>query len=125
MKCYLRSKGLDILEVVESGNRFLGTNLKEEEGKKKYENNAKAIDVILEGLDKYEFVKVIQYEISKEMWDKMVNSYEWDTKVKNAKIQACFTHYENMKMHKDESVANFFLGVDEMVNTMKGLGDNF
>lgn len=28
-------------------------------------------------------------------------------------------------MHEDESTSNFYLRVDEVVNTMKGIGDEF
>lgn len=30
---------------------------------------------------------------------------------------------ESLRMHEDESIANFFLRIDVVVNTMKGLGD--
>ena len=31
--------------------------------------------------------------------------------------------YENLKMYNDESAANYFLRVDEIVNCMKNLGE--
>jgi len=31
-------------------------------------------------------------------------------------------HYEMLRMHDDESIAIFFLRVDEIVNSMKNLG---
>ena len=56
-----------------------------------------------------------QYESTKEMWDKLVNRYEGDTRVKSAKLQSCWMQYETLQMHEDESIANFFLKVDEVV----------
>jgi uncharacterized lipoprotein YehR (DUF1307 family) len=53
----------------------------------------------------------------------MVNSYEGDEKVKLAKIQAHRMKFESLRMIEDENIACFFLIVDEIVNTMKGLGE--
>eukprot|EP00253_Pinus_taeda_P002679 PITA_02679 len=43
--------------------------------------------------------------------------------VKRAKLQTIRIQYENLKMYNDESVANYFLHVDEIVNCMKNLGE--
>ena len=68
-------------------------------------------------------MKVIQYKSAKEIWDKIVLSYEGDEQVKQAKLQTLRIQYENLKMHNDESVANYFLHVDEIVNFMRNLGE--
>src|SRR6202034_522102 len=39
------------------------------------------------------------------------------------KLQTLRIQYENLKMYNDESVANYFLRVDEIVNCMKNLGE--
>ena len=57
------------------------------------------------------------------IWDKIVLSYEGDDQVKRAKLQTLRIQYENLKMYNDESVANYFLRVDEIVNCMKNLGE--
>eukprot|EP00253_Pinus_taeda_P023275 PITA_23275 len=49
--------------------------------------------------------------------------YETNAKVKRAKLQTLRIQYENLKMYNDESVANYFLRVDEIVNCMKNLGE--
>ena len=33
--------------------------------------------------------------------------------------------YENLKMHSNESIANYFLRMDEIVNCMRDLGEEF
>jgi hypothetical protein len=66
----------------------------------------------------------MQYESTKEMWDKLVNNYEGDAKVKLAKLQAHKIQFESLRMSEDENITSFFLRVDEVVNTMKGLGEN-
>ena len=70
-----------------------------------------------------EFMKVMHYKSAKEIWDKIVTSYEGDEQVKRAKLQTLRIQYETLKMYNDESVANYFLRVDEVVNCMKNLGE--
>ena len=48
-------------------------------------NNAKAMNAILSGLICYNFMKVMQCELAKEMWDKLQAIYEGDEKGKEAK----------------------------------------
>ena len=40
---------------------------------------------ILSGLAEVEFVKVMHLESTKEMWDKLISSYEGNEKVKDGK----------------------------------------
>jgi hypothetical protein len=62
-------------------------------------------------------------ESAKEIWDKLVNNYDGDEKVKLAKIQHHRMQFESLRMCEVENFAGFFLRVDEIVNTMKGLGE--
>ena len=60
---------------------------------------------------------------AKEMWDKLQNIHKGDDKVMKAKLQ---THRGQFKKMKDEeNVAAYLLHVDEIVNTIKGLGEIF
>ena len=65
----------------------------------------------------------MHYKSTKEIWDKIVTSYEGDDQVKRAKLQTLRIKYENLRMYNDESVANYFLRVDEIFNCMKNLGE--
>eukprot|EP00253_Pinus_taeda_P033828 PITA_33828 len=50
--------------------------------------------------------------------------YETNAKaVKRAKLQTLRIQYENLRMYNDESMANYFLRIDEIVNCMKKLGE--
>jgi len=64
----------------------------------------------------------MQLESAKKIWDKLVNNYEGDKKVKLAKLQAHRMQFEILRMSEDENIAGFFLIVDETINTMKGIG---
>jgi hypothetical protein len=78
---------------------------------------------ILSGLAKAEFVKVKNLESAKEMWDKLISSYEGNEKVKYAKLQTYRLKFEQIKMNEDEIVSKYFLRVEELVNAMKGFGE--
>jgi uncharacterized lipoprotein YehR (DUF1307 family) len=60
---------------------------------------------------------------AKEMWDKLVSNYEGDEKVKKEKLQTFQRQFESLKMNDEEDVAAYFLRVDEVVNSLKGLGE--
>jgi hypothetical protein len=81
------------------------------------------MNAILSGLAEVEFVKVMHLESSKEMRDKLISSYEGNEKVKDAKIQTYRLQLEKLNMNEDETVNIFFLRVEELVNSMKGLGE--
>jgi hypothetical protein len=69
------------------------------------------------------FTKVPHCKSAKEIWDKLQNIYEGDTKFKVAKLQTYRGQFEQLKMKEDEDIAAFFLRVDEIVNAIIGLGE--
>jgi hypothetical protein len=62
-------------------------------------------------------------ETAKEMWDKLISSYEGNEKVKDAKLQTYRVQFEQLKMKEDETIGKYFLRVEELVNAMKELGE--
>eukprot|EP00253_Pinus_taeda_P027051 PITA_27051 len=120
---YLQSLGTDVWDIVETGYAFPSATPTDAAEKKKYETNAKAVSTLLGCLSQLEFVKVMHYKSAKEIWDKIVLSYEGDEQVKRAKLQTLRIQYETLRMYNDESLANYFLRVDEVVNCMKNLGE--
>eukprot|EP00253_Pinus_taeda_P028481 PITA_28481 len=120
---YLQSLGTEVWDIKDTGDTFPSATPTDPAEKKKYETNAKAVNTLLGFLSQSEFVKVMQFKSAKEIWDKIVLSYEGDDQVKRAKLQTLRIQYENIKMYNDESVANYVLRVDEIVNCMKNLGE--
>eukprot|EP00253_Pinus_taeda_P020095 PITA_20095 len=122
---YIQSLGVEVWGIVESGYNFpsaVPTNAAE---KKQYELNAKAVTVLLGSLTQSEFMKIVHFKSAKEIWDKIILSYEGDEQVKREKLQTLRIWYENLKMHSNESIANYFLRMDEIVNCMRDLGEEF
>ncbi|KAH9299833.1 hypothetical protein KI387_031515, partial [Taxus chinensis] len=67
-------------DVVDSGYTVPTTPPTNQTGKRVVENNSKAMNAILCGLAEAEFVKVMQCDTAKEMWDKLKTIYEGDNK---------------------------------------------
>jgi hypothetical protein len=57
------------------------------------------------------------------MWDKLISSYEGNKKVKDTKLQTHILKFEQLKMDEDETISKYFLQIEELVNTMKVLGE--
>jgi hypothetical protein len=122
MRTYLMSLGADVWEVVETGYTKPIVFLSKDE-KLEFTFNAKAMNAILSGLAESEFVKLMNLQTAKEMWEKLISSYEGNEKVKDAKLQTHRLRFEQLRMNEDENISKFFLRVDEMVNAMRGLGE--
>ena len=122
MRTYLMSLGADVWDVVDIGyvNPVV---LASKYVKLEFSFNAKAMNAILSGLAEDEFVKVMHLESAKEMWDKIISSYEGNEKVKYAKFQTYKLKFEQLNMNEDETVSKYFLRVEETMNAMKGLGE--
>eukprot|EP00253_Pinus_taeda_P018613 PITA_18613 len=97
---YLQSLGIEVWDIVEIGYTFPSATPTDSAGKKQYETNPKAFNTLLGSLSQSEFVKV-----------------------KREKLQTLRIQYESLRMHNDESVASYFLCIDEIVNCMKSLGE--
>jgi hypothetical protein len=95
----------------------------DKDGKKLEENNSRATSALLNGLSKSIYTKVMHCDSAKDIWVKLKNVYEGDEKVKEAKLQIFREKFEQLKMNEDENIVSYFLRVDEVVNNIKGLGD--
>jgi hypothetical protein len=122
MRTYLMALGADVWDVVETGY-IKPVVLASKDDKLEFSFNAKGMNAILNGLAEAEFVKVMHLQTAKEMWDKLIRSYEGNKKVKDAKLQTFRLKFEQLKMNEDETVSKYFLRVEELVNAMKGLGE--
>ena len=109
--------------IVEGGYQYPASVPTDATTRKNYETNAKAVNALLGSLTESEFFKVVQLNTTKEIWDKIIINYEGDSMVKRAKLQNLRIQYENLGMHNEESIASFFLRLDDIVNCMRNLGE--
>jgi hypothetical protein len=124
MRTYLMALGVDVWDVVETGYTK-PVVLASKDDKLEFSFNAKGMNAILNGLAEAEFVKVMHLETAKAMWDKLISSYQGNEKVKDSKLQTYRLKFEQLKMNEDETINKYFLRVEEIVNSMKGLGEKF
>jgi hypothetical protein len=122
MRTHLMSIGVDVWDVVET--RYVKPIvLASKDDKLEFRFNEKEINVILSGLAEAEFVKVMHCDSVKVMWDKLISSYEGNENVKDEKFQIHGLKFEQLKMDEDKTISKYFLHIEELVNTMKGLGE--
>ena len=86
MRTYIMDLGADAWDVVDIGY-VKPVVLANKDDKLEFSFNAKSMNAILSGLAKAKFVKVMHLRTAKEMWDKLISSYEGNEKVKDTKIQ--------------------------------------
>ena len=81
------------------------------------------MNALLADIPEWELVKGMGWIIANDIWDEMSSFYESDSKVKQAKVQDFIMKFESLKMHDDEDISKYFLRVDQVVNTIIGLGE--
>jgi hypothetical protein len=123
MKTYIRAHEFDVWKLIVDGYTTPSTLPTYRDGKKLNENNFRATNVILNGIEHPVFVKVMHRDSRKDIWDKIQNIYEGDAKVKGAKLQTYRGKFEKLKMKEYEDIAAYFLQVDDIINSIKGLGE--
>jgi hypothetical protein len=87
------------------------------------QNNSKATNALLNGLEESIFTKVAPCKSGKGIWDKLRNIYEGDSKVKATKIQTYIGQFGKLNMKEDENIATYVLQVDETINAIFRLGE--
>ena len=71
-------------------------------GRRLYDQNAKVVDSLFPRITMSEFIKVMHCRSAKQIWDKLQNVYQGDTKVQRAKLQVYISYYESIKMQEEE-----------------------
>jgi hypothetical protein len=123
MKTYIQAQGFEIWQSIVDGYKEPTVPPTSERAIKLGQNNSKATNALLNGLGESVYTKVMHCKSAKEIWDKLQNIYEGDSKVKATKLQTYRGQFEQLKMKEDENIASYFLRVDETVNAIIGLGE--
>jgi hypothetical protein len=123
MKTYILAHGFEIWQLVVDGYKEPTVPPTSEKAMKLSQNNSKSTNALMNGLGNSVYTKVVHCKSTKDIWDKLQNIYEGDSKVKDAKLQTYKGQFEQLKMKEDENIASYFLQVDEIVNEIIGLGE--
>ena len=65
----------------------------------------------------------MQCKTSKYAWEKLKYVYEGAPKFKESKLQTYKGEFENLKIKEEENIAEYILRVDEIVNSIRGIGE--
>jgi hypothetical protein len=123
MKTYIQAQGFEIWQSCVDGYIVPIVPPTNDKAVKLGQNKSKATNALLNGLSETIFTKFAHCKSAKEIWDKLQNIYEGDTKVKETKLQNYIGRFEQLKMKEDENIPAYFLRVDEIVNAIIGLGE--
>jgi hypothetical protein len=123
MKSFMLALGFDIWKSVVDGYTAPTTPPTDVAGKKICNDNSREVNAILGGLTNSICVKVMHCKSAKEIWDKLEVVYEGDSKVREAKLQTYRTQFENLKMKEEENIVEYFHRVDEVVNSIREVGE--
>ena len=72
-----------------------------------------------------EFNRISSCKTAKEIWDKLVVTFEGTSQVKQTKINLLLRQYELFKMNLDESIKGMFKRFTYIVNNLDSLGKTF
>ena len=104
MKTYIRAQGFEIWKSIVDGYTVPTVLPTNDKAVKLNQNNSKATNSLLNGLCELVYTKVIDCKSAKDIWDKLQNIYEGDSKVKEAKLQTYRGQFEQLKMKEDENM---------------------
>ena len=105
MKTYIQAQGFQFWQSIVDGYTVPVVPPTNDKAVKLGQNNSKATNALLNGLNEIVFTKVARCKSAKDIWDKIRNIYEGDTKVKATKLQTYRGQFEQLKMKEDENIA--------------------
>ena len=74
------------------------------------------------GLDANKYNRISACESGKEIWDKLVVTYEGTSQVRETKINILVHQYELFKMQPGETIKEMFIRFTDITNNLKSLG---
>jgi len=84
--------------------------------------NFKALNTLLNRVEKNIFRLICNCTIAKNAWDILRTTHEGTSNVKMSKLQLITAKFENPKMKDDESIRDFHMNILELANASGDLG---
>jgi hypothetical protein len=109
MRTYIQTQGFQVWQSIVDGYITPAVPPRNDKAVKLGENNSKATNALLNGLSDMVLTKVAHCKSAKEIWEKLQNIYEGDTKVKEEKLKTYRGQFEQLKMKEDEDIVAHFL----------------
>ena len=109
MKAYIQAQRFQFWQSIVDGYTTPAVPPTSDKAMKLGENNSQAINALLNGISDTVFTKVTHCKSAKEIWYKLRNIYEGDSKVKIAKLQTYRGQFKQLKMKEHEDITAYFL----------------
>jgi len=87
--------------------------------------NYKAMHILYCSLDANEYSRICACELAKEIWDKLVVTYEGTSQVRETKINMFVHQYVLFKMQPEETIKEMFARFTDITNKLKSLGKTY
>nr|XP_016454540.1 PREDICTED: uncharacterized protein LOC107778756 [Nicotiana tabacum] len=84
--------------------------------------NAKVKNLLYNAISREEYVKISNYDITKEMWDKLEVTYGGTSKVKETHINMLVHDYELFQIKDGESIEEMFVRFSKIISDLKAFG---
>lgn len=123
METYLKAVRVDVWLSIVNGYKVPKNPSTDLDEKKFFNCNSKDLHAIIGRFLRTINSKVMSCTKAKEVWDKLTTMYEGDDKVKQVKLKKYRAQFENSKMDEKEDIATYFTRVEEVVNSIRGLGE--
>ena len=81
----------------------------DQDERKAYIANAKAMNSITTGITDSEFTKIMHCTSAKEIWEKLGSLYDGDSKLKKEKLQTHRRQFESLRMEDEEDIVAYLL----------------
>ena len=78
--------------------------------------NNKVLHAIFNGCDADNIKLILSCEIAKEAWEILQTTFEGSSNVKRNKLLSLTTRFENLRMHDDESLSEFYTKLCDITN---------
>ena len=79
--------------------------------------NSRVLNALFSAVKNEEFKKISSTEIAKEAWTILQTTYEGTKAVKDSKFQRLTTSFEEIKIEEDESFDEFYVKLNNIVNS--------
>nr|GEY01308.1 hypothetical protein [Tanacetum cinerariifolium] len=133
-KTYLKSKDIDLWQVIQNGDFYFEvedfeTNLMketlyellEDDQKKKLGKNNEAKMTLYNTLPRKEYERVFMCKTAKEVWHTLIITHQGNSQVKNCKIDLLTQEYEKFSISNEETIDSGFKRFNAIVNSLKSL----
>ena len=138
MQIFIESTDMELWEIVNNGP-YTVPKVKNDKGEmidkpkdqytsadwEKLTKNSRAKYILYCGLDANEYNRISACDTAKQIWNKLIVTYEGTSQVRETKMNMFIHQYELFKMQTDESIKNMFTRFIDITNNPKSLGKTY